>query len=169
MIDNWQWERNPYKKLDFGKWELIIPPNYTDGTCQIKHLSEVKVIIRNAADGLLVDRLSPWATYVVQPTDLTYGNNYKQKIWNPPQHERYTFKHHSPKAPRSPRIYECHVGIATEKLEVGSYKNFAENVIPRIVEQGYNTIQVMAIMEVLFELFKNFYVEEIYLLYLMIF
>lgn len=112
------------------------------------------MIIRNAADGLLVDRLSPWATYVTQPTDLSYGNNYKQKIWHPPQHERYTFKHRSPKAPRSPRIYECHVGIATEKLEVGSYKNFAENVIPRIVKQGYNTIQVMAIMEVIIISFK---------------
>lgn len=48
---------------------------------------------------------------------------------------------------RALKIYECHVGIATEKLEVGSYRNFADNVIPRIVRQGYNTVQIMAIME----------------------
>ena len=46
-----------------------------------------------------------------------------------------------------PFIYECHVGMAQEKGEVGSYKEFKENVLPRIKELGYNTIQIMAIME----------------------
>lgn len=42
--DGWQWESHPYKKLEFGKWELNLPPN-PDGSCPIKHLSEVKVCI----------------------------------------------------------------------------------------------------------------------------
>jgi 1,4-alpha-glucan branching enzyme len=144
-FNNWQWEANPYNKLEYGKWELKLPAN-SDGSCPIKHLSEVKVIVRNNK-GQLVERLSPWASYVVQPTDLAYGTNYKQKIWNPPQQERYQFQHKKPSKPHSLRIYECHVGIATEKHEVGSYRNFADNVIPRIVKQNYNTIQVMAVME----------------------
>ena len=144
-FNNWQWEATPYNKLDFGKWELNLPTN-SDGSCPIKHLSEVKVIVRNNK-GQLVERLSPWANYVVQPADLTFGSNYKQCIWNPPQSDRYKFQHKKPAKPHSLRIYECHVGIATEKLEVGSYRNFADNVIPRIVKQNYNTIQVMAIME----------------------
>lgn len=45
------------------------------------------------------------------------------------------------------KIYEAHVGIATQNLEVGTYKNFAENILPRIVKQGYNAVQVMAVME----------------------
>lgn len=45
------------------------------------------------------------------------------------------------------KIYEAHVGIGTQKLEVGSYQNFADNVLPRIVKQGYNAVQVMAVME----------------------
>lgn len=49
--------------------------------------------------------------------------------------------------PKSLRIYECHVGIATSELNVGSYDNFADNILPRIAKQGYNTIQIMAIME----------------------
>ncbi len=57
------------------------------------------------------------------------------------------FKHRKPTKPKSLKIYECHVGIATQNLEVGSYKNFAENILPRVVKQGYNAIQVMAIME----------------------
>lgn len=132
--------------MEYGKWELILPPK-ADGSCQIAHLSEIKIIIQNAKNELL-PRLSPWATYVVQPTDLTYGNNYKQKLYNPPKSSRYQFQHKRPAfQPRALKIYECHVGIATEKLEIGSYRNFADNVIPRIVRQGYNTVQIMAIME----------------------
>jgi 1,4-alpha-glucan branching enzyme len=34
------------------------------------------------------------------------------------------------------RIYECHVGIATQELKVGTYKEFAQHIIPRIKKQG---------------------------------
>jgi len=43
IIDNWNRENYPYKKLEYGKWELTIPPN-SDGTPVIKHLSEIKVL-----------------------------------------------------------------------------------------------------------------------------
>lgn len=86
FIDNWQWEADPYTKLDFGKWELRLPAN-EDGSCRIQHMSEVKVIIRNKA-GHLIDRLSPWAKYVVQPPkEANQGTNYKQYVWNPKAHE----------------------------------------------------------------------------------
>lgn len=42
IIDNWNRENYPYKKLEYSKWELTIPPN-SDGTPAIKHLSEIKV------------------------------------------------------------------------------------------------------------------------------
>src|SRR5882762_3817002 len=38
-------------------------------------------------------------------------------------------------------------GIASPDYKVADYKNFYENVIPRIKKQGYNAIQLMAIME----------------------
>ena len=47
----------------------------------------------------------------------------------------------------TPYIYECHVGMASEDYKVGSYKEFEENILPRIKKLGYNTIQIMAIME----------------------
>lgn len=59
----------------------------------------------------------------------------------------YKFKHPKPKKPKSLRIYECHVGIATPEERVGTYLEFAKNLIPRIVKQGYNAIQLMAVME----------------------
>lgn len=59
----------------------------------------------------------------------------------------YKFKYSKQKKPESLRIYECHVGIATQELKIGTYLEFAKNIIPRIVKQGYNAIQLMAIME----------------------
>lgn len=59
----------------------------------------------------------------------------------------YKFKHPKPKKPESLRIYECHVGIATQEGRVGTYLEFAKNVVPRIEKQKYNAIQLMAIME----------------------
>lgn len=141
-FNNWNKESHPYQKLPYGKWELNIPAN-ADGSCPIKHLSETKLVIRTQS-GELVDRLSPWAPYVVQPPK-EQGFVFKQITWNPPN--RYQFKHPKVKRPESLRIYECHVGIGTQEPKVGTYKEFAKNVIPRITKQGYNAIQLMAIME----------------------
>ena len=39
------------------------------------------------------------------------------------------------------------VGISTPEGRVGTYKEFADNILPRIKDLGYNSIQLMAIME----------------------
>ena len=44
-------------------------------------------------------------------------------------------------------IYEAHVGMAQEEGKVGTYREFADLVLPRVKKAGYNTIQLMAIME----------------------
>ena len=48
---------------------------------------------------------------------------------------------------QQPIIYECHVGMAQEDEGVGTYREFADEILPRIKEGGYNAIQLMAIME----------------------
>ena len=47
-----------------------------------------------------------------------------------------------PAKPSSLRIYECHVGISSWEGKVNTYKDFTATVLPRIVNLGYNTIQV---------------------------
>lgn len=143
-FNHWNRESHRYCKLEYGKWELIIPPN-SDGSCPIPHNSELKVVVETA-HGCKEDRLSPWATYVIEPPK-SEGTIYRQKFWNPPYSERHLFKNPKVKRPKSLRIYECHVGIATSELKVGTYTEFADNILPRIVKQGYNAIQLMAIME----------------------
>lgn len=44
-------------------------------------------------------------------------------------------------------IYEAHVGMAQEEGKVSSYREFADYILPRIHKAGYNTVQLMAIME----------------------
>ena len=47
----------------------------------------------------------------------------------------------------SPLIYEAHVGMASEDPRVATYAEFRDNMLPRIKEAGYNTVQLMAVME----------------------
>lgn len=77
--DGWDRTRTPYRKLEFGKWQLDLPAN-ADGSCPIKHLSEVKIIVQSQS-GELLERLSPWATYVTQ--NQAEGVTYKQRLWHP--------------------------------------------------------------------------------------
>ncbi|MGN0846085.1 MAG: alpha amylase C-terminal domain-containing protein [Kiritimatiellia bacterium] len=47
----------------------------------------------------------------------------------------------------APRIYEAHVGMASEEGKVASYAEFRDHVLPRIRKAGYNVVQLMAVME----------------------
>ncbi|XP_054721053.1 1,4-alpha-glucan-branching enzyme-like [Uloborus diversus] len=141
-FNDWKMVTHPFKQLPFGKWELEIPPN-DDGSCPVPHNSNIKLVILTRS-GKMEDRLSPWATYVVQPKSSIV---YDQRFWNPPANERYTFKNSKPKRPPNFKIYESHVGISSEEYKVASYEHFSKNIIPRIKNQGYNAIQLMAIME----------------------
>jgi len=44
-------------------------------------------------------------------------------------------------------IYESHIGMAQEKCGIGTYKEFEDSILPRIKKGGYNTVQLMAVME----------------------
>ena len=93
--------------------------------------------------GEILDRLDPWATYVLP----TPENVYIHHFWNPPKDKVYQMKSPRPSRPKSLKVYECHVGISSIEGKVNSYQDFAQNVLPRIKNLGYNAIQIMAVME----------------------
>ncbi|XP_048350021.1 1,4-alpha-glucan-branching enzyme [Sphaerodactylus townsendi] len=139
-FNNWNPFSHPYKKMDFGKWELFIPSG-PDGVKPVSHGSKLKVVIRSQT-GEILYRISPWARYVArQGTNVTYDWIH----WEPPI--PYRRRHPVPKKPKSLRIYESHVGIASPEGKIASYKNFTHNVLPKVKDLGYNCIQLMAIME----------------------
>lgn len=122
-------------------------------------------------DGQFHHKLSPWAKYVTCAKDSIVYHQVKwqfsikilqflKEFYNPP--EKYVpNKTKKPRRPKSLRIYETHVGISSQDPKVNTYRDFAENVLPRVKLQGisgwdvfgiliflgYNTIQLMAIME----------------------
>ncbi len=117
---------------DSGEWELHLAPD------QLAHGQHYQLHVCWPGGGGV--RLPSFARYVVQ--DATTGQ-FSAMVWEPP--ERYRFRHHSP-APAAPLIYEAHPGMAQEKRGVGTFAEFREQVLPRIVAAGYNTIQLMAVM-----------------------
>jgi len=140
-FNDWKRNSHPFEKLEFGRWKLVLKPG-ADGQPAIKHLQKVKILVNNE------DRISPWANYVLQPPkekQAQEGVTFCQHFWNPSS--RYKFKHSRPDKPKSIRVYECHVGISSPEGKINTYTDFTKNVLPRISKLGYNTIQLMAIME----------------------
>ncbi|MGI9243395.1 MAG: alpha-amylase family glycosyl hydrolase, partial [Verrucomicrobiales bacterium] len=88
------------------------------------------------------DRLPAYARRVVQDEHTKIFN---AQVWQP---ERpFQWSNASPPAPDGLLIYEAHVGMALEEPKVGSYLEFAEHILPRIADAGYNTVQLMAVQE----------------------
>merc|ERR1719232_1745455 len=142
-FNHWSKPGLQFRKLEYGRWELVVPPG-PDGMPGIRHGDKVKILVNGE------DRISPWASYVVQPPKEKQdyeGVAYCQKFWNPPPNTTYRLQHPRPPRPASPRVYECHIGISSSQHRVNTYRDFTENVLPRISNLGYNTIQLMAVME----------------------
>lgn len=141
-FNDWSRQTHPMKKNEFGVFEIVIPAK--DGQPAIQHNSKIKIMMVTK-QGEEIYRIPAWIKYVTQ--DLSISPVYEGRFWNPPQAEKYVFKHARPKQPKSARVYEAHVGISSPELRVSTYKEFTANMLPRIKKLGYNVIQLMAIME----------------------
>lgn len=139
-FNNWNIESHQLKQVNnFGRWELEIQG---DGT--IPHDSRYKIAMKLPGSGEWIYRLDPWCQRATFNKD---DNLYEGRFWNPPASEVYHFKNKRPVLSQGIKVYEAHVGISTPEPKIGTYKNFTQNILPKIRELGYNTIQLMAIME----------------------
>lgn len=133
-FNNWDRHGCPMEKKENGVFEVFLP-----GLDALKEGQRVCAIVVH--DGRELDRIPLYATRVVQnPT--TNG-------WDAVIHvmQDFPWTDQGFKPEKKLFIYECHIGMAQEKGAVGTYSEFRENVLPRIKALGYNTIQIMAIME----------------------
>ena len=132
-FNNWDIYVNPMTRLDNGVFEINIGNELQKGM-------KVQAIIEK--DGQILRRVPSYATKVVQDEVTYLWAAEVCEISNPYDWEDDNFK-----MPKTPLIYECHVGMAQDKYGIGTYREFADNILPRIKKLGYNTVQIMAIME----------------------
>jgi 1,4-alpha-glucan branching enzyme len=93
-------------------------------------------------DGGQGDRIPAYARRVVQDPHTGIFN---AQVWEPEQ--PYVWRHATPPPPPAVLIYESHVGMALEEARVGTYREFQAQMLPRIHAAGYNTVQLMAVLE----------------------
>ena len=140
-FNGWDRSATPLQKGADGVWEVFLADSgYSDA---LHHYSRYKVhvVTKHGAK----DRLPATLRRAVQDA---HTNDFAGQVWRP-EHP-FTWSDEDfrvSEAVREPFIYECHIGMATEEHRVGSYLEFAEKVLPRVQDLGYNCLQLMAIME----------------------
>mgnify|MGYP001488240075 FL=1 len=118
-----------------GVWEIVLPAE------TLKHGDLYRLRIRwPGGEG---DRIPVYAKRVIQdPKTLIFN----AQVWSP--QEPYAWSCPNFKCRQdAPFIYETHIGMAQEEEKIGSYREFTDKILPRIVSAGYNMIQLMAIQE----------------------
>jgi 1,4-alpha-glucan branching enzyme len=120
---------------DHGQWELHVADDV------LRHGDLFRLHVQ--WDGGQGERIPAYARRVVQDPDTLIFN---AQVWLPP--EPYQWRYPAYECPKKPPlIYEAHPGMAQERETVGSWRAFTENILPRIADAGYNTIQLMAVQE----------------------
>lgn len=117
-----------------GVYEIFISGNHN-----LFNGCNVKTVIHK--DGQQFERIPLYAKRVVQdPQNYVWAAQILDESAFPWTDQNF-------KPSEEMFIYECHIGMAQEEAKVGSYQEFTKNILPRIKDLEYNTIQIMAIME----------------------
>ena len=134
-FNDWNETSCPMQQLNNGVFEV-----HLKGKDALKEGQKVQAIVIH--NGQMLRRIPLYATRVVQDKDthLWCAEIEDASVGFAWTDERF-------KPAKTPFIYECHIGMAQDKYDVGSYNEFRQNILPRIKKLGYNTIQIMAIME----------------------
>jgi 1,4-alpha-glucan branching enzyme len=135
-FNNWSKdERYRMTRIGNGNWEIVMEEN------SLHHEDLFKLYIE--WEGGCGERIPAWTRRVVQDE---HTKIFSAQVWSPSA--PYIFKHKKFIPDTSPLlIYECHIGMASDEEKVGSYKDFRTRILPRIIRDGYNAIQIMAIQE----------------------
>ena len=118
-----------------GDWEIVLPL----GTLKHEDLYKLSVHWEGGAG----ERIPSYANRVVQDNKTKI---FSAQVWKPEKNYKWNIKDFKP-PDSAPVIYEAHIGMATPSEKIGTYHEFTNNVLPLIIESGYNTIQLMAIQE----------------------
>jgi 1,4-alpha-glucan branching enzyme len=134
-FNNWKRsEAYALRPMGGGNWEITLPAMFLD------HGALYKLFIEWPGGG--AERLPSYVTRTVQDVQT---KQFCAQVWDPVK--PYEWRHPKPGKRPHPLIYECHIGMATEEERVGTFEEFRLNVLPKVADLGYDTIQIMALQE----------------------
>ena len=131
------WKKSPayeLKVIGQGNWELRIPESFISRGDLYKLWVEWP--------GGAGERLPAYVRRVVQNPETKI---FSAEVWE--SGSPYKWRNPSPAKVGTPFIYECHIGMCSEKEEVSTFDDFRTTVLPRVKKLGYNVIQIMALQE----------------------
>ncbi len=132
-FNNWDTNDCPMTRLENGVWEVRVP------TLAVGQ--HIQAIVWH--QGQMLRRVPTYATRVEQdPITQAWCAVVDDALF-----DGFAWTDEGFKPAGTPYIYECHIGMAQEEGKVGSFNEFTEHILPRIKKAGYNTLQIMAIME----------------------
>ena len=136
-FNGWDKDSHPLDRGENGVWEIAL-----NGKDSLKDGQNVKLWVRHGEEWFA--RLPAYSTRVVMDDET---KTLCTQVWDPEKAYPWTDAEFIAQKPDAPLIYEAHVGMSQDKEGIGTYREFADNVLPRIRDLGYNTVQLMAIQE----------------------
>ena len=131
-FNNWDWTSHPLQRIDNGDWQIELPGD-------ILHPgSKAMTIVKN--DGNLSQHIPAYAKRVIQDWQT---QSWCCEIWE----DDFKWDDENFEINETPLIYEAHIGMSSEEDKISTYREFADNILDHVKDLGYNTIQLMAIME----------------------
>lgn len=138
-FNHWQAHSHPLEARENGVWEIFL-----EGKHALQHLQKIKVIVRYGGKDHY--KIPLYIHRVIQEFHEDGHADWIGQIWAPPEPFPWTDENFDP-GTAPPCIYEAHVGISQEEERISTFREFADNILPRIQEDGYDTVQLMAIMQ----------------------
>ena len=131
----WNPTSHPLTRLDDENWEIYLP-----GDDALWHGCKVKTVVEN--NGIRTEHFPLYTRRAVQNKT---NNTFDAEVVD--DQVLFPWTDYGFVGEDQLYIYEAHVGMAQEEGRIGTYREFADITLKHIKEAGYNTIQLMAIME----------------------
>ena len=134
-FNGWNKTSHPLTRVDNENWEIYLP-----GDDALWHGCKVKTVVDYKGT-----RTEHFPLYVKRVVQNKSDNTFDAEVVD--DRRAFPWTDQDFVGEDQLYIYEAHVGMALEEGRIGTYREFATKVLPRIKKAGYNTVQLMAIME----------------------
>ena len=132
---DWNKTSHPLTRVDNENWEIYLP-----GDDALWHGCKVKTVADYKGT-----RTEHFALYTKRAVQNKENNTFDAEVVD--DQRTFSWTDQDFVGEDQLYIYEAHVGMAQEEGRIGTYREFATKIPPRIKKAGYNTVQLMAVME----------------------